>query len=215
MVSGEGLALFTRSFARGKGYSDQTAADQCTLCCSAEDPHVFFDEVHHDVLRMICHGGNNSANPPTLSGHYFSTTFGRSWTQAGHLPPYSHNFSWSNGTLQPLARRERPSMALDPKTGRPVALVNGVLNLNSPPACTDKPAPCPAHKGKSFCPTSPDKHQCDKPPPTACPPCPPPPPLVAKRSRGEAYSLVVPIKQGSSAAMPLATDDFGAYGMRV
>ena len=89
------------------------------LC--AEDPHIFFDSVHHDVLRMICHGGNNSAVPPTLSGHYFSTNLGRSWTQAGHLPPYSHNFSWANGTYQPLARRERPSMVLDPTSGKPVA----------------------------------------------------------------------------------------------
>ena len=108
---------------------------------------------------MICHGGNNSAVPPTLSGHYFSKDLGRSWVQAGLLPPYSHNTSWSNGSSQPLARcvaystdaplpsvtvishpaelsgaacwcrRERPSLVLEPGTGRPLALINGALNL--------------------------------------------------------------------------------------
>eukprot|EP01046_Picozoa_sp_COSAG06_P033492 COSAG06_NODE_3422_length_5370_cov_2.834187_2_plen_607_part_00 len=48
---------------------------------------------------------------------------------------------------------------------------------SSTPACTNKPQPCPAHAGRTFCPSLQMPHQCDQPMPhKPCPPCPSPSP---------------------------------------
>ena len=50
----------------------------------------------------------------------------------------------------------------------------GGSNGPGPAHCSSTPQKCPAHPGRTFCPSNPAPNQCDN-APAPCPPCPPPP----------------------------------------
>ena len=60
---------------------------------------------------------------PMYAGRYAFSIDGRNWTYARE-PPFNGTVVWSNGTVSPFARIERPYLIFD-SDGTPAALVNG------------------------------------------------------------------------------------------
>jgi len=84
-----------------------------------EDPWPWVDARGH--FHLLFHDRNSN-----VGGHAFARAWGGPWRFLG-LPPYNDTVLWANGTLDRLARRERPQLLLDAATRAPAVLFNGVV----------------------------------------------------------------------------------------
>lgn len=117
-----------------------------------EDPFLWQDSRGHwhalsHVYTATRTCGNTSASSITsecnyISGHLFSRN-GINWT-VSDIEPYSFNISYSDGTGEIVATRERPKLLFDRATKEPTHIYTAVANLPKSSACTRCDAKKPA-----------------------------------------------------------------------
>ena len=95
-------------------------------CPSHEDPHLWWD---HRGAHLLTHDQNNH-RIHSWRGAYGWSVDGLSWTLetgplASNLSAWPRAIDWTNGSARGLARRQRPSLIRDSKTGAITHLLNG------------------------------------------------------------------------------------------
>jgi len=96
---------------------------------TGEDPFVWVDagNVAH-MLFHVCCGSLSPLNASFVGRHAFTPVPGdfTQWSLSLE-PAYTTAVSWSNGTSGAVERRERPQLAFDAASGKPLVLFNGVV----------------------------------------------------------------------------------------
>ena len=100
-----------------------------------EDPFIWFDG-NMQRWRVLLHVYNmsDSAHQVRVGGYAESDTsdlFGNWTLQSNETPAYNTTVKFTDGTEITLARRERPKLLFDAKTGLPSMLFNGVCDEKS------------------------------------------------------------------------------------
>ena len=89
---------------------------------TAEDPSVFRDV--RGGYHMLVNALPGGCQPKTFQGGHAWSKDGMSWSEP-RVGAYNGTVMFSDGTNMTCARRERPQMILDPKSGVPLAMSAG------------------------------------------------------------------------------------------
>lgn len=109
----------------GRGGSQALCTD-ANGCPSDEDPHLWFTAAAG--WHLLTHNQNNHKIHSVRGAHAWSLdglTWSRDLDLASNQTAWPPVVAWANGTVQTLARRQRPSFILHPSTGRPTHLITG------------------------------------------------------------------------------------------
>jgi hypothetical protein len=90
----------------------------------AEDPFLWYQGSTRSYHALLHGLGGCGVGAAGVGCHAFSPD-GYSWT-LGAQPAYNLSVLLSDGSSATFARRERPHLVMDPKTGAPTHLINGV-----------------------------------------------------------------------------------------
>ena len=106
-----------------------------------EDPHIWADPRRKNVYHAVFHdmvGGWHQPEFPNIQvgAHAYSADSGRSWVPTGIA--YNLTVAMTDGSSRTFVQRERPHIVVDPQTGQPIALTNGVTYslAETLPTCT-------------------------------------------------------------------------------
>jgi hypothetical protein len=90
----------------------------------AEDPFLWYQRSTNSYHALLHGLGGCGAGAAGVGCHAFSAD-GARWT-LGSAPAYNFTVRFSDGSNTTFRRRERPHLVLDPDTGAPTHLINGV-----------------------------------------------------------------------------------------
>ena len=103
------------------------SARPINVSTTCEDAGIYYSSLVK-VFRMVLHCG--------CSYQYLWSLDGVNWERTTPSVPWC-NITYADGSTELLQRRERPKWVIDPRTGYPVAMLNGVM-------------PSSSHEGGSF-----------------------------------------------------------------